>query len=81
MTVDAVHRAERLQAMALANIHAQYQTEKPKDLYAMTLDEFIAEMEEAQANGTEDEFNVRIRAYIEPLIQQIQQPQQGATNG
>ena len=42
MTVDAVHRAERLQAMALANIHAQYQTEKPKDLYAMTLDEFIA---------------------------------------
>jgi len=44
----------------------------------MSLDEFIAEMEAAQLSGTEDEFNARIRRYIEPLIQQIQQ---GATSG
>lgn len=75
MMVDSVQRAEHLQMLALQQIHAQFQTDKPKDLYTMTLEDFMAEREAAEVNGEVEQFNARIRAYIEALLPQVLQPQ------
>lgn len=79
--LDATLRAESMQALCLATIHSKYEIDSPKDLYTMTLEDFVAEHDAAIANGTLDELNARLVSYIEPLIPQIiqsmSQPQGG----
>ncbi len=77
--LDATRRATSLQALCLATIHSKYEIDSPRDLYAMTLNDFVAEHDAAIADGSLDELNARLASYIEPLIPQIlqslQQPQ------
>lgn len=81
MTVDAVKRAGTLQALALANIHQKYETEKPvqNDPFTMTFLDFVNEMEEADSLGEMDALNAKYAAFLQPFIQMIlTPPEQGA---
>ena len=77
MTVDSVQRANALQNLALQEIHSQYQTEKPKDLFEMTLEDLLKELDEASANGTLDELNQQYSSMLLPQLDLIMQQIEG----
>lgn len=75
ISLDAMRRAEHMQALALEEINHKYKVESDEvDPLDMTLDQFINLLE----TTPEDELNAQFRQYLEPLLDQIMQ---GQSNG
>lgn len=74
---DSIHRAEELQARVIENIHDKFQTEsEANDIASLTWETFIAELEDAYANGTIDALNARYAQLLMPAITAAMQPPQ-----
>lgn len=73
----AIRRAEQMQALTIEYMHNQFNVaDKPKDLFDMTFEEFLKEIDTAHANGKTAELNAKYAQFLMPFIQQVTTPQQ-----
>lgn len=68
-TYSAIRRAEQMQLLALQNIHSQFKTSRPKDLYEMTFEDHMEMLEREDR----EELNARYREMLVPLLEQVLQ--------
>ncbi len=77
-TQESLKRFEVLQGLTVLYIQEQFSTEDDPqlELEGLTWDKFIKELESAQENETTDEFNKTIARLLEPVMEQVFNPQE-----